>query len=476
MAGTPSASWDWARQQVGGSQPVGTAEAIAALGGGGGSSYVSPEVLTYIANMTGIGYDAATAMEALKYQKTRDDADRQFNYWSAKEAEDGANERARIAAGASAAAAASGSAADMYAADQDLKAAQEMAAASRYAADQALAGLKISEENKIKIAAANLNLESKRIAAEEMGAPSAWRTQAGYLRSQGMTQADITPGAIQQAGQALGPVAPELAISTTPAPTAPAPMAAPQLPQAAQQAVVGEAGPELATATAQGTQIQPIQRESAWWLRKQGAPQMGRGGIVGAVGGRTYLPNPTGAVRSQFLDPSQMYASMVSLINPKASLEERAAREQGAMAFAGGTPQIARLGQTTGGGQTLSPGGVGAGSTTTGGAAGSTSTTPVAGEGTTEGEPPYLEMLRTGANVPLWEAWGGPRTKPEVGMNIPIKMPHEINYGDFVRLTPTEQQMAFADWQALGMAPDTALRIMQASAMRGTAQAATAYG
>jgi len=473
MAGTPSASWDWARQQVGGSQPVGTAEAIAALGGGGGgggSSYISPEVMQVFAELTGQGYTYDAIMEGLKYQKQRDDADRQFNYWSAKEAEDGANERARIAAGASAAAAASGNEAEKYAADQDLAAAQEMAAASRYAADQALAGLKISEENKIKIAAANLNLESKRIAAEELGAPSDWRTQVGYLRSQGMSQADITPGAIQQAGQALGPVAPELT------PTVTAPTTTPTTPQQAQQAIVGEAGPELATATPQGTEIQPIQRESAWWLRKQGAPQMARGGIVGAAGGRTYLPNPTGAVRSQFLDPSQMYASMVSLINPKASLGERVAREQGAMAFAGGTPQIARLGQTTGGGQTLSPGGVGAGSTTTGGAAGTSPTTPVAGEGTTEGEPPYLEMLRTGANVPLWQAWGGPRTKPEVGMNIPIKMPHEINYGDFVRLTPTEQQMAFADWQALGMAPDTALRIMQASAMRGTAQAATAYG
>ena len=456
---------------------------------------------TYVANVTQIGYNEIDARESLDYQKQRDDKDRQYNYWSAEKTAQTALETQKIASAAMLQAAASGDAAAMYGADQDLKAAQEMAAASRYTADKAFEATQLTEANKIKIAAANLNLESKRIAAEEMGAPSAWRTQAGYLRSQGMTQADITPGAIQQAGQALGPVAPELAPTTTPSP-----MAAPQLPQAAQQAVVGEAGPELATATAQGTQVQPIQRESAWWLRKQGVPQMQQGGFIsqqvsreeaeklrGFPGGRIatvtfptsappiagggqvqaggFFPNPTGAVRSELLDPSQMLQTMLA---GSRTPEEYLTREQRGLQFLAGTlPQTGIGGTAPTRGLPVRTAATGTAPT---GAAAAGGTTPIVGEGTTEGEPPYLEMLRTGANVPLWQAWGGPRTKPEVGMDIPIKMPHEINYGDFVRLTPTEQQMAFADWQAIGMAPDTALRIMQASAMRGTAQAATAYG
>jgi len=97
-------------------------------------------------------------------------------------------------------------------------------------------------------------------------------------------------------------------------------------------------------------------------------------------------------------------------------------------------------------------------------------------EGTAGTQPPYVGLLEGGQGVPLWQAWGGPRTNPEVGMNVPRKMPHEINYGDFLRLTPTEQQMAFADWEALGMAPDTAFEIMRRSAMRGTARAGVGYG
>jgi len=89
---------------------------------------------------------------------------------------------------------------------------------------------------------------------------------------------------------------------------------------------------------------------------------------------------------------------------------------------------------------------------------------------------PFLEMLRTGAYVPLWQEWGGPRTLPEAGITEDVKMPHEYNYGDFLRWTPTEQQMMFAIWQALGMEPTTALEIMRRSAVRGSAGALVGYG
>lgn len=419
--------------------------ALALLAGQGGTSYISPEVMEAYTTLTGQGYSYDAIMEGLKYQKERDDADREYKYWNAEQTAQSAERAAQIAAGAYSQAAAVGAEADMYAADQSLRSAQEAAAAARYAADKALEGLKISEENKIKIAAANLNLESKRIAAEEMGAPSDWRTQAGYLRSQGMTHADITPAAIQQAGQALGPVAPEMAPQATGAPAA-AP-AAPTLPSP-QQAVVGEAGPELATATPQGTQVQPIQPETAWWLRKTGTPGMQGGGYLRMPygqqgsdwGQKSYaqqLPQSTGPTGSRWA------------IRTQALMGQPRVRE--AMSARGGTAD------TTAPPATTPPVGPGA-------------------SGATAAEPPYLGMLRENAYVPLWEAWQGPRTNPDVGMDIPIQMPHEINYGNFVRLTPTEQQMAFADWHSLGMAPDTALRIMQSSAMRGTARAGIGYG
>lgn len=390
------------------------------LTGGGQSSadmrYLPPDVLDYIENMTAIGYDAATAMEVLDYQAKRDDADRQYQYYALEQEAASALERAQIAANAQKSAAASGSAAQRYAADQALKAAQEHAAAARYAADQALQGIKVQEANRLKIAAAELKLKAQQVASEELGAPSNWRKQAGFLRGMDMTQENITPQAIAQSGEALGPVAPEMLTPGTAAPSLGGTATPQPNPYAlrGQQAVVGEQGPELATQTPQGTQVTPIPEQQAWWLKKQGVQGMATGGTV------PYRP----------------------------SQEERRGwytdwwgQQQGDTPAESTTP-----------------------------AEPSTPAEPAAQE------PPYLEMLRSGAYVPLWQAWGGPRTKPEVGMNTPISMPHEINYGDFLRLTPTEQQMAFADWEALGMAPDTAFAIMQRSAMRGTARAATAYG
>jgi len=410
-------------------------------------SYLGPDVLDYIEGMARIGYDSAISMEILEYQASRDDADRQYDYYAADLAAQTAENTARIAAGKYTEAASIGAEADMYAADQALRAAQEHAAAARYAADQALEAVRIQEANRLKIAAAELKLESQRVASEELGAPSDWRKQVGFLRGMGMTQADIAPSAIQQTGEMLGPVDPGMY------------QAAPQ----AQQAIVGEAGPELATATPQGVEVQPIQRESAWWLRKQGVPGMQWGGRIG--GGYT-ADRPAGGrlTRPSYYPAAPVRRTQTEMMLPgwqRQAAESRArmgqARAAGGAAGAGGEGPVISIHQPL----------------PTGGADG---TAPIAGDGTTTGEPPYLEMLRSGAYVPLWEAWGGPRTKPEVGMDIPILMPHEINYGNFLRLTPTEQQMAFADWEALGMAPDTAFMIMQRSAMRGTGRAVTAYG
>jgi len=467
-------------------------------------SYLPEAVIRAYVDLTGMGYSDDEFREGLQYQAMRDDADRAARAELAEMNAQSAENIARMAAGKYTEAAAIGAEADMYAADQSLRAAQEAAAAARYAADRALEGLRISEENRMKIAAANLNLEAKRVASEELGAPSDWRKQAGFLRGMGMTQADVTPSAIQQAGQALGPVATEMyqAAPQAVGPVAPEmfqagqALAAPAFPiPSPQQAIVGEPGPmgqpqpELLTATPQGVEVQPIQREAAWWLRKQGVQGMQGGGRVGGWDfrsgrrGVTYDIQRTGRGGITGYQAGMGGRTPTEMALPswrRRAAESRARMEQAraiggaagaAGAGGGGLPVI---------GQPYGPGGerpvISIHQPLPTGGAGGGGTTPIAGDGTTTGEPPYLEMLRTGAHVPLWQAWGGPRTKPEVGMDIPIKMPHEINYGDFLRLTPTEQQMAFADWEALGMPPDTAFMIMQRSAMRGTGRSVTSYG
>jgi len=476
-------------------------------------SRVSPEMLDFIASMTAIGYDTATAMEVLNYQKQRDDQNRQLEYWAAEQQYGAAIEAAQIASAASAAAAQASAAATteaarmnadarMYDADQSLRAAQEAAAASRYSADKALEGLKISEDNKMKIAAGKLKLEAQKYASQELGSPSDWRKQVGFLRGMDMTQADITPGAIQETGGMLGPVPPELGGPVIPAPEGPTPAAptplAPTTPTAAPMlttpttrqpsaspvhvpgtriqrgmspaAIVGEAGPELAAMTKSGLQVNPISDYQALFLRSKGVPGMQFGGAFskgpsynfwGAqnkpatgyqAGYKTTFgaaPTITATPRAQAPAP-QVTAPSISPVATKAPAQA--------------TP--APTGQVT-----IPPG---------------EPITPIPTEPAPAApppaaaapmpEPPYLEMLRSGAYIPSWQAWGGPRTNPAVGMDIPVKMPHEINYGDFLRLTPTEQQMAFADWEALGMAPDTAFEIMRRSAMRGTARAGVGYG
>lgn len=462
--------------------------------GGVDMSFLSPEILDYIQGMSGIGYNYDYSMSALEAQVRQNDQRLEYDYWNATQSAESAERAAGIYASASEAAAAMGADAAKYSADQSLAAAQEAAAASRYAADQALQGVRETNETKMKIAAAQLNLESKRIAAEEFGSPSNWRQQSAYLRSQGMTHADITPSAIQQAGEALGPVAPELAPQAIGAPpAAPAPLALPS----PQQAIVGEQGPELATATAQGTQIQPLQPEQAWWLRKQGTPGMQGGGSLGLrsfdtahyVGGR-YVPGGVSRTKPppHLMPWSPWYGQGES---PAEGAAVPAPVGTGPTAPSGGggvgySPGLSLPTTGAGGGRvptTMVPGGRGRkpGTTPTKMAAGGAGGGVVADTGggvqppgTTTGEPPYIGMLRQGSYVPLWEAWQGPRTFE--GQEIPLKMPHEINYGDFVRLTPTEQQMSFNDWHVLGMAPDTALRIMQMSAMRGTGRSSIGYG
>lgn len=454
--------------------------------------YSSPDIMDFVASMAATGYDTAVAMEGLEYQAQRDDANRAQAWELANLELDAATKAANIAANASQAAASTYAAATtesarisaeaaMYAADQALAGAQERAEAARYAADQALAGVKIDAETRMKIAAGNLRLESQRVAAEEFGAPSDWIKQVGFLRGMDMTRADITPGAIQATGEMLGPGPPELG---------PVP----------QQAVVGEAGPELATATAQGVEVSPLDTQEAYWLRGQGVPGMQYGGRFSSAGPRQVTPKQQGINPADFGGPGQpgydvmatMWAHEARNRARRGDLHPNLARRiqtggrdylqqaktgvqqhyqqqaeqqmpawfsqwlgaQGGAAAPGGQPGVPGAAP---GGQPGAPAGAG------GVAAGAN-------------EMPFLETQRTGAYVPLYEAWGGPTTLPEAGITDPVKMPHEYNYADFARWTPTEQQMMFATWQALGMEPTTALEIMRRSAPRGSAGAAVAYG
>ena len=499
---------------------------MGATGGGGRPWwYDSPEIMDFMASLAATGYSYDASMEALEYQAQRDDADRAQTAELAQAELSAALEAANIAAGASRAASAASAAAtteaarmsaeaQKYSADQALAAAQERAEAARYAADQALEGVRLDTETRMKIAAGNLRLEAQKTAAVEFGAPSDWTKQVGFLRGMGMTRADLTPQAIRASGEALGPGPPDLG---------PAP-----------QAVVGERGPELATATPQGMQVTPLDTSQAYHLRGQGVPGMQYGGTVGRLGqvqggSQQIRPTATWAQEKARRDANweagiaRMPAQVAQGRENIAALQAMTPQQQAAAKQRQAATQQQQfmqqlLGSGTGrtmqmpGGGTylLSPAHLQARERlqaqqqeqqalqqaqeempawfsqwleTQGGAGGGAAApgaTPGAGGAPTgpadANKMPFLETLRTGGYVPLYEGWGGPRTLPEAGITDPVKMPHEYNYADFARWTPTEQSMMFATWQALGMEPTTALEIMRRSAPRGSATASVGYG
>ena len=142
-------------------------------------------------------------------------------------------------------------------------------------------------------------MEKSRIFAEEFGQPSQWASQAAFARSWDPAQAEalkVTPPGFLGGDTGGAP-----ALSTAPQTLSGAESAAygrgwaPEIAQTlgasqaiaggstqlgqpvAPQAIVGERGPELATATPQGTVISPLSKRRAQGF---GGARMALGGIV----------------------------------------------------------------------------------------------------------------------------------------------------------------------------------------------------
>lgn len=178
-------------------------------------------------------------------------------------------EVARIYAGADNAQAQATVAAASEHARAAVEAAQIAANASKYDADTRL---QIAREAN-QVAREGLQLEGARIRAEEMGRPSEWPQQIAFgmgwkPEQAGQLHQGILEG-IESAISGIGAGAPG-------------------------QAVVGEAGPELATATPQGTLISPLTRTYTPGTNRTGSwappvPRMAGGGWLRTdIGGGGY--------------------------------------------------------------------------------------------------------------------------------------------------------------------------------------------
>ena len=363
-------------------------------------------------------------------------------------------EMASIAAQASAAAAAAGAEADKYAADQDLAAAQAQCAAAIESANIAAAASRYSDDIKAEIAREQRQLDREKYMAVELARPGNWVERVGFYKGQTPEQAAELAkyaGSTVYGGQ-LGGLP-----QAQPATAGAAPVAA--------QAVVGEQGPELATATPQGTQISPLKEDQARYLRGQ-LPEMAYGGTV----------------RSELLNPSQMLQRMGSYARTPA--EYQASQETGSQWMAGGTGSNPGWRQestptgntlvrtTTPGLPMVHPGGSWAGTGTPAGGTPGGTTTPIVGPGGTQpagdtgapatpgnptGSPidqlPMFQAARAGGqyNVAPFQAWTGPTRNTVTGVEIPP--PWQMNLMQFQNSTRAEQAMMAAHWRSMLMIP-----------------------
>jgi len=268
----------------------------------------------------------------------------------------------------------------------------------------------------------------------------------------------------------------------------------------APQAVVGERGPELATATPQGTVITPLNQRTA----------RGFGGVGMAGGGVIRTPNPfltgrlqdyaraqrAGGQRLMGLsgaatDYMQRLAAMPKWqsfadwqgANPEGTRQQwqQAIRQQPPMSTMFIRPEYAnriRLPQYRPP-ATMAQGGLvryGASNPITGsnipGANWSGYTNPQgppAGPQTDQEiqNQPWLRYIQEGRKPAMFSAWGGTQTS-RLGYNI--KPPHTMNYDYFQQLSLDEQAQALAAWQDVyGFTPENSVEQMRRASFAGSA-------
>jgi len=352
----------------------------------------------------------------------------------------------------------------------DVEAAQIDAAAAIETANIAAAASRYSDDIKAEIATEQRKLDREKYMAVELARPGNWVERVGFYRGQTPEQAAELAkyaGSTVYGGQVGG------LPQAQPATAGAAPVAA--------QAVVGEQGPELATATPQGTQITPLQADQARYLRGQ-LPQMAYGGVVSGpgAGGRvvtsatpTYkfpATRNTGAVRSELLNPSQMLETMVGRSRTP---DEYLQRQETGLRFLGG--QLPQTGATTGGTGATHPI-VGPGGTQPAGDTGEPAGSPI-------NDLTIFQAARAGGQygLPPFQAWTGPTRNTVTGVEIPP--PWQINLQQFSNMSRAEQAMMAGHWRSMGMIPGeteeemlaNAYDAMRRSAFTGMASALPQY-
>jgi hypothetical protein len=383
-----------------------------------------------------------------------------------------------------------------------IAAAQMQLEAAQYAADKAFAASQLDSETRLKIAqmdnATQLRYIEAQIAAK---GPGGWTERAYWMRSQQPpTPAPATTPAATPAAQ----VQPSAAVMTGQQPPTVAAdyqrwanVAQPR----ASQAIVGEQGPELATATPQGTQITPLRQPGPIYsLPKnrtfQGplpTPRMALGGTIALPWNRTITeanlrstrPTTTGGAT-----PTQTRTKSQQIREGKTGVKGTSyTAPVGEMGLWGGTgsrrqPNFAGVGRhfVTGQGWQQAPaGGYGVsgnpprsiepafGGSTGQGIAGTTGTTA----DTSFQNMPWLRYIQEGTKPAGFGAWGGSQTSK---LGYDIKPPHTMNLNYFLQLNPDEQQMALAAWQDVyGYTPEAAFELMRRAAPLGSGTAMAGY-
>ncbi len=466
-----------------------------------GLGYVyDPELINAYSNLQQMGFSAANS--ALILQENG----RQFDVTMAWTKEQSATALSIARSNLAAANASAG-------ADREARiaAAQMQLQGAQYSADRAYAASQLDSETRLKIAQWDKETQERYIDAQIAAkGPGGWTERAYWQRGQQPPAA--APAAVQPV--AAAPVAaaqPLAAAAQSAAATTPqtqiyqnwAQQAA-ALP-AAPQAIVGDAGPELATGTPQGTVFTPLKqpytlprnRSASWAL-----PRMGSGGLVrrplGRVAGVTYSPivrraATQAAGANQLSQPSRpnIFLSGSGSAGregrPK-RLGESAVRtpnlelEPGANllnAYGPGTLNPYGYQPAPQGGQAygVQPG-VGGnpvsiepalGGSTAAGIAGVTGTTP----DTNLQNMPWLRYIQEGTRPAQFGAVAGSQTSK---LGYTMKPPHTMNYNYFLQLNPDEQEMAFAGWQDVyGYTPQASLELMRRASFQGSGRVLTGY-
>lgn len=335
-------------------------------------------------------------------------------------------------------------------------------------ANIAAAASRYSDDTKAHIADEANELERQRVAAIEFARPSDWAARIGYYRGQTPEQAkaltQYAGGTVfggQMPGVTQGAALPAIQPATA---------------GAAPAALVGEQGPEVASALpGGGVQITPLQQQQAQWLRGK-VPQMARGGVVG--GGYRAGDVDWGAVGTNEVNRQRQALGFESYTAPTFVGGQQIKFEPVKVAALPGATPVAAA--------------VPAGAATTGVAAlpAPVTGTPAAPATAAAASPidqlPFLVAGRAGGqyNVAPFQEFTGPRTFPEMGINEPIPTPAQFNLLQWNNLARAEQAMWAGLWRKAMMIPGETEEEMLAnareaigrSAFTGMASALPQYG